>query len=321
MWSNFIILHKENPKCTLPSPRPHYSWSTCLRTLAFYDFSLLSKKDYNLLLKNFSAQKTENSSWTMYKSWDAYKFLLEVILGLHSHILGETEVMFQFKNSFKDEELSNIEIKNYLQKLRNSLLSDAKIIRSQYMNNLGSQSYAGIARSLTKKAKKVYILGHGVLSTKIIPYLRKKKEVYIIGRNEEKLKDYSKDFNVVSYSLTELMNLELDKNSAFIIAAKIPKFAPYLKILKPSSVLIDFRSFHEDSLNLFYNYSYYSLNDIYKTRVKNEEQRVKILFQLSSIIEEVISTTTLNKLAPSFEQAFKNVTYTDYLKKQECLIA
>lgn len=129
---------------------------------------------------------------------DAYQFLLETICGLKSKVLGETEIVSQFKTSYS--EYLNYNDKNpYIMKILEKLFKDAKDIRCKYLMSLNTDSYSGIARRLIMQAKKsakesniartkkILITGSGALAEDLIKILKNKFDIYLTARNSEKV--------------------------------------------------------------------------------------------------------------------------------------
>ncbi len=149
MLQDFFIIHRRKPHVFPTHQAP--VWSTCLRSLAFTSCDTLAQAHDQVYQRN-----------------EAYHFLLEIICGMHSPILGETEVFGQFKKFA--QEWTRLEPRR--QVLIQRLMSDAKQIRSQHLRGIGNQSYGSwIRRQL--KSNTVHILGGGHLAQEILPYVQK----------------------------------------------------------------------------------------------------------------------------------------------------
>lgn len=110
-----------------------------------------------------------------YKSQEAYKFLLEVICGLHSPVIGETEVFGQFR----DQVVKPLSSKHPLFKLVNQLVKDAKEIRRDHLTHLGSQTYGSFCRRMVLDLNAVDMIGFGSFAQSILPWVAKS---HIAGR-------------------------------------------------------------------------------------------------------------------------------------------
>lgn len=170
----------------------HFSLKTCQRTL------LLS------LDKDPICPKHEYEYHMRLTGKDAYLFLLETICGLKSKLVGENEIVGQFKSAFKDfleKEYKDKELIRILEKL----FKDAKEIRTKYLLGLSQKTYASITRKNIcnkSKADKVLILGSGSLAEDLINQFKKKANVYISARNKNRLHQLCSqhELNVVEWN-------------------------------------------------------------------------------------------------------------------------
>jgi glutamyl-tRNA reductase len=120
---------------------------------------------------------------------EGYLYLLETICGLKSRLVGENDIVNQFKEAYhaymgQDQKCSLV-----IQVLE-KLFQDAKDIRTKHLIGIGQKSYATIARRQLigqKKANTVLITGSGLLAEDMINQLKKKCQVMITGRNKDKV--------------------------------------------------------------------------------------------------------------------------------------
>lgn len=151
MLNDFRIVHRLKP-ARFAEVFEAPVWATCLRSLAF---------------PANACDVTDADE--LYTNSDAYEFLLEVVCGLKSPILGETEVFGQFKQFSAEWVKREPKRKSLVQKI----LTDAKAIRTQHLLELGIQSYGSwIRRNL--RSKRAHFLGAGQMAREIMPYLQKK---------------------------------------------------------------------------------------------------------------------------------------------------
>lgn len=163
-----------------------FKLSTCQRTL------ILSFGEVHFELSN-SLTLTESK-----RGKEAYVFLLEIICGLKSKLLGENEIVGQFKTAYKEYMLSDSKDKKLIAIIE-KLFKDAKEIRSNYLTGLGQKTYSCIARKqiISKyKAKKVLILGSGQLAEDLINQFKKKADVYICARNTKAVQNLIKEHKI-----------------------------------------------------------------------------------------------------------------------------
>lgn len=98
---------------------------------------------------------------------EAYRLVLEILCGLQSPMLGETQVMGQFKSflaSLGGEQA-------WLRRLGQRLLADAREVRAQHLQGLGSRSYGSAVRRYLDEVSHVAVIGTGKLAQEILPFL------------------------------------------------------------------------------------------------------------------------------------------------------
>jgi glutamyl-tRNA reductase len=187
------------------------TWKTCLRQISFLPPSHIHA---GVLLKNMNA---EDHGVEILKSEEALKFLIEILCGLHSPIVGETQVFGQFK-LFADEMIQQGQpLFGRDNKWLQFIYHEVKEIRSQKLLGLGSQSYGSLLRKRIKDEKTVAIFGTGILAKEIIPYLAPTKKVQVFARNPDSIREFLK-----TYPGVELVTYEQALNAeALIVAAPI----------------------------------------------------------------------------------------------------
>lgn len=126
-------------------------------------------------VEQFQTFEFSEDMMNRYKSYEAYSFLLEIICGLHSPVVGETEVFGQFK----DQIVKQVTNKHPLFKLVRQLMTDAKDIRRMHLTHLGSQSYGSFCRRMILDKKAVDMVGFGSFAQSILPWVEKD---HIAGR-------------------------------------------------------------------------------------------------------------------------------------------
>ena len=159
-----------------PNSNGLFCLNTCQRVI-FLDFKFFP---LNSLEKQVFAE--------IYSGSKAYHHLLNIICGLESKILGESEIVHQFKTSFT-EYLNQPDRNPRLIKVLEKLFKDAKEIRSKHLLNVGQNSYAGITRVLLEKKSenKLLIVGNGSMSQNLIKVLKKRFDIYLTGRDPDKV--------------------------------------------------------------------------------------------------------------------------------------
>jgi glutamyl-tRNA reductase len=210
MQSRLMILHRKKPMVFSPEELggDWAIWATCLRSLA------LSFAPEGSVRQSHTPKHTE-----FYQGQEAYQFLLEIICGLHSPILGETEVFGQFKafteGWMKNEPLS----RNLVQ----SLFADAKKVRQLHLSGLGSQSYGSWVRKCLSDKRPVHIVGSGQLVKDVLPWvLKTEAAVHVYCRDYGKallsLEPHADRIRFHEYAQGPFAALE----GALIVCAPIP---------------------------------------------------------------------------------------------------
>ena len=140
---------------------------------------------------------------------EAYLYLLETICGLKSKLIGENEIVSQFKEAYniycqspaKDTKLLLI-----LEKL----FKDAKDIRTQYLIGISQKTYASLTRRhliQRAKAEHVVVVGSGALAEDLINQFKKKANVSICARNTSRTSELAKLHNLTIIPWEERHNL------------------------------------------------------------------------------------------------------------------
>jgi glutamyl-tRNA reductase len=126
-------------------------WRTCLREVAFADD-----------LGDDSAL-----SGPRFVEGDAYRLLLEILCGLRSPMVGETQVMGQFKTflSALDREHA------WINRVGQRLLTDAREVRTRHLQGLGSRSYGSAIRRHLTGCEQAVLIGTGKLAQEVLPFL------------------------------------------------------------------------------------------------------------------------------------------------------
>ncbi|MEX2271172.1 MAG: hypothetical protein WD690_06875 [Vicinamibacterales bacterium] len=156
------IIHREIAQTT-PAPAEHQAdgvrWRTCLREVVF--------------LERETPASAGRGAQPM-RGAEAYAFLLETICGLHSRMLGETQVLGQFRAFLAS--LSPVDAP-WLDAVGQQLIADARAIRERHLRGLGSRSYGSAVRRYLTGAETVTLVGAGALARELLPYLSEGRRV------------------------------------------------------------------------------------------------------------------------------------------------
>lgn len=124
----------------------------------------------------------------------AYLFLLETICGLKSKLIGENEIVGQFKEAYKIYTAQTLKDTRLLVILE-KLFKDAKDIRTQYLIGISQKTYASLTRRhliQRARARHVVIIGSGQLAEDLINQFKKKAQVSICARNSARVQELAR---------------------------------------------------------------------------------------------------------------------------------
>ena len=146
---------------------------------------------------------------------DAYAHLLQVSCGLDSPMLGETEVMHQFR-VFIDA----LPADQYpLQTLGRRVLADARAVRAQHLTGLGSRSYGSAVRRHIRGCERVAVIGTGMLAREVLPFVSGDGRIVdVYGRRDH----FDAPSSVFAYrQLDRLSSEPLEGRTALVVAAPV----------------------------------------------------------------------------------------------------
>ncbi|MBY0518002.1 MAG: hypothetical protein K2P81_13925 [Bacteriovoracaceae bacterium] len=122
---------------------------------------------------------------------EAYLYLLETICGLKSKLVGENEIVGQFKDAYKHfATLMNRDARLML--IVEKLFKDAKDIRTDHLIGIGQKTYAHLTRKhFSGKIKQapLLILGSGQLAEDLINQFKKRSPLVLSARNQGKAEE------------------------------------------------------------------------------------------------------------------------------------
>jgi glutamyl-tRNA reductase len=205
-----VFHHPARAGDQLPIALNGLEWQTCLRRI-----SLLHKSNSAGILPTFS----ETSE--IFEGQDAYNFLLEVICGLRSPLVGETAVMGQFREFCAQAKFPASEWGWFLRRLTSDLLVDAKRVRYRHLEGLGSQSYGGMVRQHLKNISSVFVLGAGQLAQEILPWLLGKTDVTVFYRNAVRAESLLNEYSELQSAQFTMAAHPEHRETAIVIAAPL----------------------------------------------------------------------------------------------------
>ncbi len=200
--------------------------STCNRT-EVVGFSSNSSQLIDILCEFSKGSKEEFLNiCNIYKDQVAVYHLFKIGTGLDSQILGDYEIIYQLKQSFKlSKALSTTNA--YLERLVNSVLQTSKTVKNKTNFSFGttSVSYAAI-RYIIKNisnynSKNILFFGLGKMGKNACKNLleyTQNKSVCLINRTEEKTKDIVKKYNFIRKSDIKNLKEEIKKTDVLIVS-------------------------------------------------------------------------------------------------------
>ncbi len=303
--SQQALSHKSAPAALTELPGYFY-WQTCLREVQIGDSRLVDPA--NSLVGEAASEKAaswEAAAWELRRGYPAYRFLLELLLGLHSLIIGESEVLGQFCHALRDQQLPPGPQGAYLRSLRQQVRADARKMRAENLQGLGECSYGGLTRQLLKHCRNIYLIGSGYLAKRLLPWLKQeKRDIFVIGRRREQLEQLERCYGISGLLPQEAYRLKNSGNDALIIAAPLHSLENFGHLLRQQPTVLDFRATEQNSSPIYQQtgvykaerYSkkrytknrYYDLEQIFALADKNRNQRRQLLQKLQPLLDSVV---------------------------------
>jgi glutamyl-tRNA reductase len=212
-----IVNLRREARDKMPNVLNGIEWQTCLRRILF-----LNARDNHDILATIETEGLLPPIVEVFRGQQAYGFLLEVVCGLNSPIVGETAVMGQFKEFLQNAKFPNSSWGNFLRQLATNLMIDAKRVRSAHLQGIGSRSYGSLVRQQVKGLPEVAVLGSGKLAREILPWLLGKTKVRVFCRNLERANYLRAEFPEIE--LTEYSDASATWNhreAGLVIAAPL----------------------------------------------------------------------------------------------------
>ncbi len=173
MLDDLVVIHDQTgTEDYLPAALNSLRWQTCLRRIV-----LLGQAENKSLIASARAGSE------IYRGKDSYRFLLEVVCGLRSPLIAETEVLGQFRDFCSKAKFPPTSWGWFLRHITSDLMVDAKAVRRRHLEGLGSHSYGGLVRQHLKGIPSVALIGAGHLASEIVPWLIGKAQLTLFCRN------------------------------------------------------------------------------------------------------------------------------------------
>ncbi len=170
--------------------------ATCMADEVFY-LNTCNRIEYIFLAKrlSLSKQKWKKTPLIYTDIESVVNHMLSVVLATDSLIIGESQIMGQFKQAYQFA-LENQFIRSHLSTLLNKILKEAKFIRTEIPYNRKHTSLSTVAaqyfiNKIPKHKPTVLFIGAGETNHLFARYLKKRKEAHFIWstRSQDRLKN------------------------------------------------------------------------------------------------------------------------------------
>jgi glutamyl-tRNA reductase len=133
---------------------------------------------------------------------EAYNFLLEVLCGLHSPLIGEHEIVAQFRKAYQrwpNDPHRDTRVMRLIEKL----FQDAKKIRTQVLHGISNDTWPGVARKILgpHRPQSLLILGSGDLALDMIDTFSGKMDLFLSSRNQSRIQSLptARQINIIEW--------------------------------------------------------------------------------------------------------------------------
>ena len=209
--SNQILLDSHLKNIFHNELESFFGISTCNRTeIYLVGKSGIAEKVFYEILKKLSIHDISSDSFYFLSNHDALVHMCKVASGIDSQVLGEQEILGQFKTALKNAKEYNI-IGKKLSYFADKVIEIAKKARTETNIGLNSLSVSGLALKLIKNIfeapenQNVLVIGAGFLSKSVISNLYDKgiHNIKLVNRSIKKI-NLNKNFEILSSSLDTL---------------------------------------------------------------------------------------------------------------------
>ena len=209
--SNQILLDNHLKNIFNDKLESFFGISTCNRTEFYYFGELsISSNIFDEVMNILGNDDIDKDNFYFLNSHDALVHMCKVASGIDSQVLGEQEILGQFKKALKIAQEIKI-VRGKLLTLSNKVLEISKKARTKTDIGLNSLSVSGLAYKLVKnifeepKNQNILIVGAGSLAHSVMENLFKNgiNKIKSVNRSVKKIK-LDNDYEVISSSLDSL---------------------------------------------------------------------------------------------------------------------
>jgi len=137
-------------------------WTTCRRQLVFC-----------LDATAEISEKFLSPEWDLVEGLEAEAMLIEILCGLHSPVVAETEILGQFRD-FVGKNKEHAWMKMWFPRIQ-LWLAIVKEVREKNLCGTGSQSYGSFLRKTLEDVSEVDIIGAGSFVKELLPWISQKQ--------------------------------------------------------------------------------------------------------------------------------------------------
>lgn len=163
--SQLCFFHSASASTLAPSDLDLHNnlvWTTCRRQLVFCLDQTIE-----------TSERLLSSGWTLVEGFEAEALLVEILCGLHSPVVAETEILGQFRD-FVHKNKDHAWMKMWFPRIQ-LWLAVVKDVREKNLCGTGSQSYGSYLRKALDGVTEVDILGAGSFVKDILPWISQKQ--------------------------------------------------------------------------------------------------------------------------------------------------
>jgi glutamyl-tRNA reductase len=172
----FSLLNRKPGQAFSHSATSGVVWQTCLRQIVFLDPG--------------GPEPRPSPHEALFEDDRAVAFLINVLCGLESPVVGETEVLGQFKNFLAGLSEPKHPLLSPDSPWHQFVLTEVKALRDKHISHLGSKSYGSLIRKELRDIGTVTVLGSGHLAGEVLPWLKDKARVDVWCRSMRKAEPF-----------------------------------------------------------------------------------------------------------------------------------
>lgn len=253
-------------------------WETCRRQIFFSEDGRLQDPGLSEMLSG----PESHFAYELYRGLDAEEFLVEVLCGLKSPLVGETEVFGQFRNWWQN--LQDGDFKNKFSPRIQQIYSIVKKVREEALCGMGSQSYGSLLRkkiserfSRPGQLPVIDFIGGGQLVEEMVPWIQKKWSYRIWGRTPDKILRTS--YGAGATAVLPLMDGHVPALSPIVVvAAPLSHYELHRWFARqPAGMKFTVYDFRHDSAAFIppANLAAYAHLDHFTTEVEGQKQEIQ----------------------------------------------